>query len=194
MYRNDIWKWNTGNLGLETRVWWSFVNWYIFYHYRYVYFSMGLARKDFRVPSVAPTSLLLFTARRCNVLKQLILSGKIYHYMIIYNWFLWSSIWYEICIANMLQKCFQNSVNEKHLHRNTFSTYWNVTTAHIILKYNDDIDTLCPTTCNSSPKWIFYRDQDICASFENKDIGKIWFPKLTIQHVFQSVCFNKVML
>ena len=51
---------------------------------------------------------------------------------------------------NMLKKCFQNSVNEKHLSGNTFSTCWNVTTAQIILKDKDDIDALCPT--NSSPK------------------------------------------
>ena len=50
----------------------------------------------------------------------------------------------------MLQKCFQNSVKEKHLSENTFSTCWNVTTEQIMLKGKGYNDALCPT--DSSPK------------------------------------------
>ena len=53
---------------------------------------------------------------------------------------------------NVLKKCFRNSVNEKHLSGNTFSTCWNVTTAQIVLKDKDDIDVLWTT--NSSPKKV----------------------------------------
>ena len=49
----------------------------------------------------------------------------------------------------MLEKYFQNSVNEKYLFGNTFSTRWNSTTAQIILKDKGDIGALCPA--NSFP-------------------------------------------
>ena len=61
---------------------------------------------------------------------------------------------------------------KKYVPGNTFSTCWNVTTAQIILKDQDDIDALCLTN-----------------SFENKILWKIWFSKLTLQHVYQSVSF-----
>ena len=82
----------------------------------------------------------------------------------------------------MLNMCLQNSVNEKHLSGNTFSTCWNITTKQILLKNWDGNDALCPT--KSSPEYIVTGIKIWMTSFENKDIKEHMIFQINITTLF----------